>query len=1280
MRKFYFFSILILALSFAFPANIEAQERGYTVGASLQWQPSKDLFPGHSILYFEGAVNHDSLGFLPVYQYDFPESGTYGAFKVSEIHIIECIYEPVEMKDQSSFPDLDLIGAEPRMIISTVVTRKIPKQSLFLLPLRKAQGGEGFEKLVSFKIKIDPAGGQMPEAGRSNTTRSYAEHSVLSTGDWYRMAVRETGIYRLTYQDLAGMGINVDQIDPRNIKLYGNGSGMLEESNSLPRMDDLMENAIFISGEADGSFDLQDYILFYGESPVTIKYNSFYALYEHEINLYTDETYYFLATGNDPGKRVMQEEPVVEEPTHEIHSFQDIAFHEKDVLNLIKSGKIWYGEVFNTQVDYNFQFDLAGIDLAEPIYLKVNLAGRSTSSTVFNVLADGDFVVELDLPSVLLGSQIYARPITSNYEVFYAEGELVDVDISFEKPGNIDVAWLNYIELNYIRHLNFTGGQLSFRDMRPTGEGNIARYHIQTAIQGVSIWEVSDPGFISTPVVSSESGGVTIKAPTDSKKEFITFDGTHFFTPVFVEKVENQDLHSLQPVDYIIVSHPLFLDLAHRLADFHRQYNGLTVYVVTPQQIYNEFSSGAQDVSAIRDFIKMLYDRAETGEEPRYLLFFGDASYDYKDLISEGKNMVPAFESRESLKSAASFVTDDFFGCLDNDEGSNGSGTMDIGIGRFPVYTIEQAETLVNKTIYYMTPARENFGPWRNSICYVADDQDQNTHLDHAEGLEEITDSLGPVYNINKIYLDAYLQFQTPTGTRIPDANTAIDKAINDGCIIMNYIGHGGEVAWADERVLDIPAIQSYRNINHLTAFITATCEFSRYDDPGLVSAGELVLLNPDGAGIGLFTTTRLAFSASNYALNKRFYYGAFIIDSITGEYPRMGDLIRIAKTPSNQNIKNIVLLGDPALMLAYPKMRVRTLSIKNEGNGRPADTIQALSRVTIEGQVEDLQGNRLEGFNGLLYQSIYDKPVRYLTRGNDQTSRITDFYIQDKKIFQGQASVTGGKFSFTFVVPIDISYQFGEGKISYYALDTENLIDASGYDPIWIGGSDSLAAADDQGPQIDLYLNTLSFMPGDMTTPEPLLIAMLTDSSGINAVGNGIGHDIMAIVDGNYQEPVALNDHFTPETDSYQKGEIQYRFGPFANGSHTLTLKAWDVLNNSSEKTIEFEVNIGVRLALSNVFNRPNPFRESTEFYFGHNKPGSALEVTIRIYSLIGQHITTLQYAVQTESTESGLLYWDGRDASGNELPSGLYVYQVLVESDDGYFSSKSQKFLHFK
>lgn len=1271
-RRFFILASILLTLTG------HAQQNPESIPVSIEWQPAQMTIPGQSLLMFEGAVNHDSLGLLPVFRYIIPNSS--GGAKYTA-YLADEQYEPLQIQDPDNFPDLELIGKAPKIIITTFESRKSAKTAICILPLRKLPDGGKYEKLVSFTVHYSLIDKENSSDGRASTKVDYAEHSVLQTGDWYKIAVKKTGVYKLSYQDLSDMGIDPAQTDPRNIRLFGNGNGMLPEPNSMERKDDLQENAIYVNGEEDGRFDPQDYILFYGQDPVKISYNNFYGYFEHEINYYSDVTCYFLTTGEIRGKRIDQGEAVSDEPTHEVNTFQELAYYEKEAVNLIKSGKLWYGEIFSNPVEYTFSFDLTDLDNAEPVYLRTSLAGRATTRTYFNLYANSEHIEEIEVPSVVLTSQIYARPLTSGYDMFYCIDDKADIRIAFEKADGIDVGWLNYIELNYIRHLSFRGGQLSFRDMRTLGTGNVARYHLQGATSNsIRIWDVSDPSTASAVVVAGEQGGVFIKAPCDIEREFIAFDNTQFYTPEFVEKVENQDLHGLQPADYIIVSNPIFLEQARRLADFHRQYSNLSVQIVVPGQIYNEFSSGIQDVSAIRDFMKMLYLKAGPGEEPRYLLLFGDASYDYKGYLPEDNNLVPAYESRESLKAAASFVTDDYYGCLDEDEGSNGSGTMDVGIGRFPVHTVEEAEAMVTKSINYMMPDRANFGPWRNSICFIGDDEDNNTHFGQAEGLVEITDSLGPVYNVNKIYLDAYSQLKTPSGNRYPDVNKAIDAVVNEGSLIINYTGHGGETAWADERILDIPAIQSYRNIHNLPAFVTATCEFSRYDDPGLVSAGELVFLNPDGAGIGLFTTTRLAFSQSNYALNKRFYYDAFTIDSFTGEYPRQGDLIRAAKTPSNQNIKNFVLLGDPALMLAYPRMKARTLNVVNEQDERPADTIHALSRVTIEGQVEDPAGNRLTGFNGTLYVTVFDKPVLYYTRGNDPTSKIADFYIQDKKIYKGESTITEGRFIFTFIVPQDISYQFGEGKISYYAVDTVNLMDAQGYDPIIIGGDDELATEDTQGPDIGLYLNTPSFKSGDVTTASPLLIADLFDESGINTVGNGIGHDISLILDGNYREPVILNDYYNPEADSYQRGQVIYGLGPISVGEHTLTLKAWDVLNNSSEETINFVVDPYARLLLTNAGTMPNPYHENVSFYFEHNKPGSTLDVTVRIFSLTGLQLQTLHYTIQPESVESGPMAWDGKDASGNELVAGFYISTMVVKSDDGYVSSISQKFLHFR
>ncbi len=1271
MRNFYLYILIFLGLVLFLP-DIKSQDDTLYLEGRIDWLPEVRAITGEYLLNFQNAVNHDDLGMLPVLQISLPfETG----FEYDKAVITDEKTETIAINEPGIYPDLDRIIEDYILILQNNYVNKRRLQLLLIMPLKRTGDEMTLERLVSFRVALTKSAVlESPERSSGNT---YADHSVLSAGDWYKLSVTRNGIHKITFNDLEAMGIDPGQTDPRKLRIFGNGSGMLEESVALPRTDDLKENTIYVHGEEDGKFDAEDYILFYGESPVLLKYNPFYQKFEHELNFYTDETFYFLTIGPVNGKRISQAEKIDEDPTHTVSSFQDLVYHEKEELNLIKSGQIWYGEVFNTQLEYRFDFDLEHLDTSQPLYLKASLAGRSTKNTEFTLTANEQVLAVVDVPSVVLGSSIYARALTSNYEEFYSPGNEVSIGVTFDKPGTTDIGWLNFIELNFIRKLIFNGGQMNFRDIRAVGPGNIVQFEIQSGLSFLEIWDVSENSEITSLPVEKGQGNYIFKTRLESPREYIAFDRSSFFTPVFVNKVANQDLHSLQPADFVIITYPDFISQATRLADFHRQQDGMSVIIVTPEQIYNEFSSGAQDVSAIRDFMKMLYDRALEGARPGYLLLFGDASFDFKGILPEDNNLVPAYQSRESLKMAASFVTDDYFGCLDEDEGGNGSGTVDIGIGRFPVHTLEQAEQAVDKVLRYASLARENFGPWRNEICFIGDDEDNNIHLNQAEGLTEIADSLGAAFNVSKVYLDAYAQLQTPSGTRYPDVNLAIDKSVNSGSLLVNYTGHGGEIGWASERVLDIPAIQAYKNIFNMPAFVTATCEFSRYDDPGLISAGELVFMNPEGAGIGLFTTTRLAYSQSNYTLNKRFYYEAFRIDSLTGEYPRMGDLIRVSKTPSNQNIKNFVLLGDPALMLAYPKMKVITTEIINENQGRPADTIFALSKVTVKGQIQSPDGNLLSDFNGIVIPSVFDKPVIYRTRGNDPTSKVTDFLVQDKILYKGEVSVIDGEFVFTFIVPKDISYQFGKGKISYYAVDTNTFIDAAGFQGIWVGGSDPLGNTDEDGPDIHLYLNHYEFQSGDITTPSPMLIAQLYDESGINTVGNGIGHDIVAVIDGNYMESIILNDHFSPETDSYQGGEIIYPIGPFENGIHTLTLKAWDVFNNSSEATIEFEINTGKELVISGLQAQPNPLVHQTDFVFRHNKPGVELDVRITIHSLMGQPVHQIEYTSNTETLESVPYSWDGRNSGGNELPSGLYVYVVRVSSDDGFVKELSQKLM---
>ncbi|MBE0641722.1 MAG: type IX secretion system sortase PorU, partial [Bacteroidales bacterium] len=474
--------------------------------------------------------------------------------------------------------------------------------------------------------------------------------------------------------------------------------------------------------------------------------------------------------------------------------------------------------------------------------------------------------------------------------------------------------------------------------------------------------------------------------------------------------------------------------------------------------------------------------------------------------------------------------------------------------------------------------------------------------------------------------------------------------------------------------VLEIQDIGTWKNKYNMPVFVTATCEFSRFDDPERVSAGELTFLSTQGGAIALFTTTRLSFSSSNFALNLNFYDKVF--KKINGKFPKMGDVIRLSKTPSNPNIRNFILLGDPALRLAYPEHRVFTSSINGRVIDGKTDTLRALSKVTITGRIGNESGQTLTSFNGIIYPTIYDKPAEVITKGNDVDSSPRKFMLQKNILYKGKASVVDGEYSFTFVVPKDIAYRMDYGRISYYATDGET--DAAGfYENIMIGGSAPDSPIDDNGPEISLYMNDTNFVMQGITDENPVMLAYVRDSSGVNTVGNGIGHDIIAILDGNTEQSIVLNDYYEADLDSYRSGVIRYPFFGLAEGKHTLQLKVWDVYNNSSTAYIEFEVADSDNLTLNHLYSYPNPMQDHTWFVFEHNQPGMELDIDLRIYALDGRMVHAIRQRSYTVGYRTEPMLWDGRMDNGMPVPGGFYVYRVRVDGGNGYSNEMSGKMI---
>jgi hypothetical protein len=624
-----------------------------------------------------------------------------------------------------------------------------------------------------------------------------------------------------------------------------------------------------------------------------------------------------------------------------------------------------------------------------------------------------------------------------------------------------------------------------------------------------------------------------------------------------------------------------------------------------------------------------------------------------------------------------SIATDEYYGFLDDGEGTGaGNSMLDIGIGRLVVSTSESAHAMVNKIIHYATGDEAVFGSWRNVVCFVADDEDGNMHMeDQAEKMATRLDTSYGWLNVDKIYLDAYPQISTSGGQRAPAVNEAINNRISKGALVINYTGHGGESGWAHERILEIADINSWTNYDKLPIFITATCEFSRYDDPTRTSAGELVYLNQNGGGLALFTTARATYGSPNFELNNAMY--DYMFEEVDGEYLRFGDIIRNAKNKSggiSDNDRKFILIGDPALMLAYPEHNVQTIKINDVQVSELGDTIKALQKVTVSGSVNGENGNVLSTFNGILRPTVFDKPTQVVTLVSDPDSDPFTFELLMAILYKGKANVKNGYFSFSFIVPKDIAYNYGYGKISYYVNNAES--DGTGYyDNVIIGGYDNNVPPDNTGPEIELYMNDENFVFGGMTDETPIMLAFVNDSSGVNTVGTGIGHDIVCTIDNDVNKSYVINDYYESEIDSYSSGVINYPLSKLAAGNHSLNLKVWDVHNNSSVAYTEFVVAESAELAIDHVLNYPNPFTTSTAFFFEHNKPNSMLEAQVQIYTMTGILIKTIDEIVITHGYRSEPIYWDGLDDFGDRIGRGVYLYKVRVRSQDGTYAEQLEK-----
>lgn len=1156
-------------------------------------------------------------------------------------------------------------------------------QHLHIYPIQVEWGSGRFRKAEAVQWRLQKKARPVPQTARSSKT--YATESVLASGNWLKIGVTEAGIYKISTADLAAAGISSGQIDPRTLRLHGNGGQELPQQAGTFPYDDLRENAIWVSGEADGRFDDGDHLLFYGASPHRWEWISLYQRWYHLNNAYSDTTWYYLTWGQGNGRRIgaaPQPGAATVTPTWT----DQYLSYEKDLFNPLKSGRYWLGESFDLETTKEFPLSTPGVRSGSQAKVSYRNSARSTVASSF-VIEEGGLPVDTSYHGdiKLSGYGSWHRPASQTFELAasrLADGR-ADLRLRYNKPNTGSIGYLDYLEINWQQTLNVQFRDIwFFRAREGVGPGQVFQYNI-AGDRGHRYWDITDPGRIQ------ELNGPNFRIAGDSIRQMVAFLDGATRSPVRISRINNQNLHALSPAEYVIVAPPLFLSPAQRLAEFHRREYQRSVHVVSLPQIFNEFGSGQPSPVAIRDFFKMLYDRdlAQGDSIFRYALLFGDGSYDFKGTEHPNREaLIPTYQARNSHHAMNSYTSDDFYSFLDDGEGFWGElifgarsdylywmagDTLidvhgaDIGIGRLPADDLETAHTLVDKIVGYKSNPG-NRGTWRNQMVLVADhyDFDKSLHVRQADGYTSLINSAYPCINIEKIYLDNYQMESSASAEFFPDGEEALHRQLNEGALLVNYTGHGGETGWSNSSVLTISDINQLENGSRLPAYITATCEFGRWDDPGRRSGAEHLLLNPNGGAFAMLTTVRVVEAISNERLNENFYREVFKYDVQEQRWPTLGEVFQRTKNKSwnggGINNRNFSLLGDPALALNYPEHRAVITHINGQAvDGSQLDSLPSLTKVRLQGEVRDGLGNRLDNFNGEASVTIFDKPSNFTTRRYPY-----QFQWQKNRVFNGKATVRNGSFELEFVVPVDVSYEAGKGKISVYVAG--NNTDGAGcYDQVYPGGLATNAILDDRSPEVTLYMNDDKFVEGGLVGPSPTLIAEVYDENGLNTAGSGIGHDLTAVLDGNDAEIIVLNEYYQANLDSYQEGSIRYAFSDLEDGEHRLEVKVWDVANNSATVETHFVVADNAQMALGHVLNYPNPFSTRTQFYVEHNLNGRPLNIQVKVFTVSGRLVKTLQDSFYAEGNLYCDLEWDGLDDYGDALGRGVYVYQVLLRDE---------------
>lgn len=1158
---------------------------------------------------------------------------------------------------------------------------KLKKGWIEISAIRNVNGQ--VELLTDYEINITPSARQFDF---SPAPRPYTNKSILSDGSIYKIAISENGVYKIDKDFLEKtLKINTSGLDPRKISIYGNGGHKLAESNAITRVDDLQELAIFINGENDGSFDNNDNILFYATGPDKLFYQAQSNQFLGLKNVYSEKSYYYLKINSTLGKRIKLANQLAPSANLITVSLNTIR-HEKESLNLLDyiqcghgSGQDWIGEALsaNRVNDFKDDFIFPNIvkDSLVSLYGKVLARSNSTSSIKANLntnnVTNTIFQVSISdcTSQVANEAAFFVKSLADKDNVAISLEPQIASSVSYE-------AWLDFLQVSaYVRNIYSNKPIHIFNPSTVNQKQNT--YELESSVNDMVVWNISDISNVEGLPLQTKNNKITFTDLSDNVyKNYIAFASNYGFkNPEFISNIENQNIHSIQDADLIIIYHKDFKDEAIQLKKHREDFSKLKVEAVDIAQIYNEFGSGSPDPTSVRDFLRMVYSRSSN---LKYLILFGDASFDYRYLSKKtnDENFVPTYETSTSFHQVDAFPSDDYFGLLDDNEGDNLDGMLDLSIGRILARTKAEASNQIKKIIDYDISA-QSLGDWRLNMIFAADDEDINIHLDQMETIADETKS--KLYNIQKIYFDAFDQVSTPGGERYPEATKALNASVFNGALTMSYMGHGGPTGLAQERVLLDDDIRKWDNVNRLPLLITATCSFNAFDDATITNAGEFAIHNKAGA-IALYSTVRAVYSDDNFQLTRAVHNKLF--EKTNNRYYTIGEILKIAKNLNSSggiklNSRKFMLFGDPSQTLAYPKHTIAITSINDRPLQTIKDTFKALDKLTIKGYIQDINNVKLSNFNGELNATVFDKEITLKTKGNDPGSNPYPYNIQKNIIFKGSANIINGEWEFSFYIPKDINYEFGAGKISLYASDLKSQDAASYYDAFLIGGFSKDTFTDDKPPVVQLYINDDKFVSGGITNQTPKLYAKVSDDLGINITGNSIGHDLTGVLDNDNQNPIILNNYFKSKLNDAREGEILYPLNELKPGKHTLSLTAWDISNKMGQAAIEFYVIDNDQVSLDRIYNYPNPFTTNTEFQFESNLVNTDMVVTVRIQSVSGKIVKTIQQKIKPTGNRITGIQWDGRDDYSAELANGVYLYTIQIHSEiNGQSISKTSNY----